>query len=306
MVSPLDLTTIDSVRAFLAPMSPSQQEQTLIQQMITGASVYFLQRTSRGHADVQIPAQSPFVQPVSYSDVYDGSITNRLFPKDYPIISVESLVIGTVTVPQSTSFGQWGWVIDSTGRSLSIRPGGGSVPPSRPLTVGFNSLYPSTRGMFGGATTQSVAIQYTAGYNLRPVTDELQVVPGDPYLIGTINPWVSDVGVRYFSNGNPFTRVMVAPSAPGQYYVTNQNQYLFFHADAGQSVLISYNSPGTPADIVEKMTKLVAINYKRRGWLDQSSQMMTGPAGGTVSYRDWETSPDIERVINYYSRYSRS
>jgi hypothetical protein len=57
----------------------------------------------------------------------------------------------------------------------------------------------------------------------------------------------------------------------------------------------------TPFDIADKATVMVAVNYKRRQWIDQSSQAMAAGAG-TITFRDWELPPDVVSVMNNYSR----
>ncbi len=57
----------------------------------------------------------------------------------------------------------------------------------------------------------------------------------------------------------------------------------------------------TPFDIADKATVMVAVNYKRRQWIDQSSQAMAAGAG-TITFRDWELPPDVVSVMGNYSR----
>ncbi len=59
----------------------------------------------------------------------------------------------------------------------------------------------------------------------------------------------------------------------------------------------------TPADIVRAMTQMVAVNFKRKDWLDLASSTM-GASGSntTISYRNWEFPPEIRAVIRNYSR----
>lgn len=58
---------------------------------------------------------------------------------------------------------------------------------------------------------------------------------------------------------------------------------------------------GTPPDINLACTQMVALNYKRRQWIDQSSQSMANGAG-TVSFQEWELPPEVVSVMNNYSR----
>jgi hypothetical protein len=58
-----------------------------------------------------------------------------------------------------------------------------------------------------------------------------------------------------------------------------------------------------PPDVVEKCTKMVAINYKRSNWLDMASKSEgAGGVSGTTSYRAWDITPDVARVMRSYAR----
>ena len=70
-----------------------------------------------------------------------------------------------------------------------------------------------------------------------------------------------------------------------------------------QNVLLQYTGGfnGTPPDVEDKVIVQVATNFKRRGWIDQASQSMAQGAG-TISYRSWAIPPDVQLVIDKYSR----
>lgn len=72
-----------------------------------------------------------------------------------------------------------------------------------------------------------------------------------------------------------------------------------------QNIYVDYQAgyTKTPMDINIAIRKWVALNYKRRSWIDQKSQALPQGAG-TVTYQDYELSPDIQSVIDYYSRLS--
>jgi hypothetical protein len=67
-----------------------------------------------------------------------------------------------------------------------------------------------------------------------------------------------------------------------------------------QNVEVSYVAGfnGVPDDVAEKCCKMVVLTFKRRGWVDQSSQMI--PQAGTISYRSWIFDPDILAVMDAY------
>ena len=127
-------------------------------------------------------------------------------------------------------------------------------------------------------------------------------VAGTGAFIVTVSvlPWISDVGVKYFSGGSPLTKVTSAPST-GEYYLLGGGSYLFALGDEGVPVQISYTATGTPDDVELACRQMVSVNYRRRQWIDQKSQSMAQGAG-TISYRDWELPPEVVSVMDAYSR----
>lgn len=121
-----------------------------------------------------------------------------------------------------------------------------------------------------------------------------------PYTITVQNDraTLADNGVKFFSNGNSLTPVLIQPTT-GQYFLISQGTYLFAAADAGQQVMISYTAAGTPADIILAIMQLVALNYKRRDWVGQRSVAMKDV--GSTSYT-LDMDPNIRDCIRNYTR----
>lgn len=114
---------------------------------------------------------------------------------------------------------------------------------------------------------------------------------------------LSDQGVSYFNSGTAFTKVNIAPSAAGEYYLVAPGVYLFNVADAGVEVLISYTSAGTPGDLILAVIQLVSLNYKRRDWIGLRSVAMKDV--GSTSYT-LLIDPGIKEVLELYRRTSMS
>lgn len=304
--SPLDLTTLANVKAWLKIGPNATAEDALIQSVITSAGMFWLTWTGRGNGDGSVPAQSPFNQAVAYNETYDGSGSldvqgnSRMFLRNAPIQSVQQLTVNTVVIQQSTSFGQPGWVIDSGGKSILMRGGGQGVGSFT------NNFWPlGGAGAFFRRGGQNINVQYTAGFPAQLIAGELQAIPspsGSPpqSIITVAQRWLSDAGVINFGNGNPFTKVNLAP-AQGQYFVIGGGLYLFNSADAGTQVLISYNVPGTPPDVELASRQMVAVNVKRRETIDQKTRSMGANAGATT-YQDWMVPPEVLQVMQNYKR----
>jgi hypothetical protein len=300
MTSPLDTTTVAKVSNYLNPGTTfSAAEQQNIQDTITAWGLELLKLCGRGDQSNDVPTQSPFNQSVSYSEAYDGNGANRMFLRNWPITGVTSLQINTNAIPASTSITQSGYVIDASGKSLSLRGGSGTG-------TNFTTFYPS--GCGGGywfnKGIQNVLVTYAAGFKPLLVVNELDTIPASaPYSILVLAPvWLSDDGVKFFSSGTPLTQVFVAPLV-NQYYLVGVGVYLFNAANAGQQVQISYAAAGTPADLQLMSTRVVALTYKQRNAVGQKSQSMAQGAG-TINY-DWSIDQKDWQVITTYKRLAR-
>jgi hypothetical protein len=158
--SPLDLTTVASVKALASAnglASSNTSDDANIQLAITGFSLEFLRMT--GQLGSEAPAQSPFVEPVTYNEWYNGNGNDQLFLKHRPIVSVSIITAGTATIPQSTGVSAVGWVIDQDQKSIVIRSAGCGQFGRSP---GFMGTYGFPRGRM------NVNVQYTAGYTGTP------------------------------------------------------------------------------------------------------------------------------------------
>jgi hypothetical protein len=299
--NPIDLTTVQNVLNWLTNSSASATEKQVVQDCITAASAGWIAALGFGPSGGVLPTQSPLNSVMSFSDVYDGSGSDRQFLRVRPIISVSSLSVGGIAIPASSSPNSPGYVIDSSGKSISIVSGFGAPAPGQLLRVGFANLRGGNNWAFRQGV-QNVQVQYTAGYQAQTISNELQTIPSTgPFTIAVnLQPWFSDLGVTYFSGGAALTKTLTAPNA-GQYNLQPGGQYLFNSGDAGKQVQISYTATGVPYDIELAVRQLAALNYKRRPYRDQSSQMMANGAGSIV-FRGWEMPPEVERVLNRYMR----
>lgn len=209
--SPIDLTVLSAVKAWLGVGAATTSEDAIIQDCITAFSAYVLRATGRGPAGGEIPATSPFVTPVAYTEVYDGSGSERQPIRNWPITSVTSVTVNGIAIVQSSAFNVPGWVIDGDKKFISIRAGSGASYRGGGYSCGFAN------------GVQNVEISYTAGFS------------------------------------------------------------------------------GVPPDLEMMARKVVALNYKRKGWIGQTSQAMAAGAG-TVSYGQWEMDAQDMNVLDFYKR----
>lgn len=302
--SPLDLTTLQNVKSWAgvgSSFQPNSSDDDLLQSCITALSIDWLRRTGRLNTNEQIPTSSPFVQAVQYTERYAGSGGQRQYVRNTPIVSIQSLSVDGVAVPQSTDFITPGWVISQDKCSIELI---GSIPRGSFRRYSGNPIF--SRQSVGGFNRglSNVAVTYTAGYQ-QTVTNELQLIPSVAPFTVIVNtlPWIADLGVIYFSNGIALTPSQIAPTQ-GQYRVQGSGQYLFNSADGGQQVLISYNPSGVPQDVEFVVRKWVVLNYKRKEWIGISSKSSGVAGAGQTNYLSAELTPDIQTVIDNYRRYS--
>lgn len=162
---PNDLTTVDELHAWLAPLT-STSDDAMIQLAVTWASRIFCYRTG------QIPGVggigNTFNSAIAFSEIYDGSGNERQYLKNRPIQSVSSLVCSGVTIPQSTAYGIPGWYIEQDQNSLGMRSGGNAnfvTASYTPLLSGY--YFPKGMG--------NIAVSYTAGYGTIPADVQMAV-----------------------------------------------------------------------------------------------------------------------------------
>lgn len=124
-----------------------------------------------------------------------------------------------------------------------------------------------------------------------------------PYTVAVdqaANFW-QDAGVT-LEDGTALTSVPSSPAAmqysPPAFGVAPLGVYTFNVAQAGAPLNIAYSYGGTPYDLAEAAGRLVAVQYRRRQWLGQTSQ--TQPQVGTTAYSRLETELDTKAVIERY------
>lgn len=286
----LDLTTLASAKAWIGGVENTNNDAN-IQACITAASVNFISLTGRGLANGQ-DTESPFNQLVAYSETYDGNGSRRQMTRNAPIDSVQSVTILGQPVQAATGFLGSGYAIDGNAKSIVLQ--GFSSADVSPFFLGCTNRF--IQGQ------QTVSLAYTAGYAPKVVSGELQTIPASLTLnalsLASGLNWLSDGGVKYFSDGTSLTPSSIAPTV-GRYYLASPGVYLFNAADVNKQLLLSYTAAGTPADIILAVNQMVALNFKRRNWVGQRSVAMKDV--GSTSYT-MDLDQSIKDVIRNYKR----
>ncbi|HWF06363.1 MAG TPA: hypothetical protein VHA06_21925 [Candidatus Angelobacter sp.] len=131
--APDDLCTLADIKAWL-PNQGNNDDVTL-QSLITNASLQVLQYIDRPHILSSVLG--------ALAENYDGNDSDRLLPRQFPIIAVTGVSIDGVPLQQSTTPGTAGFLWDS--RRILLR------------------CFRFCRGL------QNIQVSYTAGYTTVPL-----------------------------------------------------------------------------------------------------------------------------------------
>lgn len=263
-----DLTTLADVKAWLGRTDTNSDP--LLSALITRAS-----------RQIYSYLQRPLVLPHSVSEMQGGAQGRISLLKEWPVLSISSLGVDGVTIPEAAG---------ATGDGWTLEPWDG-VPPGRPQRLWLRGYDFSACGGFG-----SVRIDYQAGYQ---ITNETQTVAGAAATVAApFGAWACDVGVAY-ANGTALTKVSGAPTA-GQYQPTPNapGSYTFSAADDGQEVLITYGF--APSDLADACIELVSERYRYAQRIGEKSHSLGG--NETVSFDNTRMTPLVVALLQPYRR----
>lgn len=145
--SPIDLVTLDQVKDWLGIADDNSDNDNTIQFLITAFSKYVINQTGI----------SSFNSVQQFTEIYDGNGNSRMFVNNPPIQTLISLIIGSNTVPISTSTITSGIYVEQSQKSIAFRYSAGALYP--PL-----GIYPY-RFIPGQGNVQ---ITYMGGYITTP------------------------------------------------------------------------------------------------------------------------------------------
>jgi len=142
-----DLVTLDQAKNYIGLEPSNTDDDITIQFLITGFSQYVLNRTGI----------SSFTQTQTYNEIYDGNNNQRIFVLNPPIVALNTVTIGSYSVPLSTSLVTAGVYVEQSGRSIAFRNSPGVLMPPY-------SIYPYafTKGQ------GNIQINYIGGYTSVP------------------------------------------------------------------------------------------------------------------------------------------
>ena len=270
-MSPYDLTSLASVKAWLGLPATAGPNDATLAALVTAASRAI-------HAALGRPA----LIPQSYAETIDLE-TRRVVLRQWPVLQVTSVLWRGVVVPPDANPDPEA----STGYLLQPAD---AAPPGRPQALDLI-------GDFFRPGRQSLVVSYRAGY---AVQGETQTVPSAaPFALSALapyGPWGSDLGAAYASSGAALTPVSLMPGA-GQYTVSG-GLYAFSAADAGQAVSIGYGY--IPQDVAQAATELAAERFRAAERIGLKSKSVGGQE--TISYDTSAIPAPILAMLQPYKR----
>lgn len=94
-------------------------------------------------------------------------------------------------------------------------------------------------------------------------------------------------------------------SSAGIYPQFSIYPYRFTSGQGNIQVVYSAGYSSVPFDLQEACMKQISIYYKRKDYQDLASKALsTGNGAGTITYRSWQLLPEVNAVLDFYSRYA--
>lgn len=219
-------------------------------------------------------------QRASYSGLrLNGTGSDRKMMPQNPIISVSSLSVDGRAYSPSADAIATGYQSDEKFLYLF---GGTFCRGLRNVLVSLITGYTTNQTGFIPSVTPFTAVPVT-GSGLGP----------DGMPAQTAGPAVVDQGVTY--NGAAFTAKAVGSNLSTGQYTFGDGTYTFAAADAGKSVVMSYDF--VPGSVEEALLQIIGTWMKRRSTLGVASEAL---ATQTVTYMDKDFPASAKALLGPY------
>ena len=237
------LTSLSNAKAWLGETATAND--AMITRLIEQASQFILNYLQR-----------PTLFKDSVAETRDGLGGTSMVLRQWPVVSVESLVVGLSTISAAPAY-------PNSGVGYSLEPWDGLIP-GRMQQLSLRG-YTYERGF------NNIIVNYTYGFY---TSNQSYTVPaGSPYTV-TVTPtygvWGQDEGVTI--SGTALTKVANSPASM-QYSVAD-GVYTFNAAQANATALISYSY--VPKDIEQACIEIVGERYRYRQRIGQQSVSAAG------------------------------
>jgi hypothetical protein len=262
-----DLVSLAQLKAHLGVQSSGDD-------ILLGNLIKQISRAIRGYIN------RPIIWPRDVVDIVDGNGRTKLQLRNWPVISVSSVLVDGQSIPQALTPLSAGWTLEAAD----------DEPPGAMQTIFL-------RGSAFSRGWQNVAISYRAGYQ---VSNEACIAPASaPFVVNAVQPcgaYVCDAGVTY-SDGVALTRVAANP-AQGQYALDGLGGYFLSAADAGRALSLNYGF--TPADLAGCALEWAADRYRYRERIGMTSKSLGGQE--TTAFRITAMPDYVATALRSYAR----
>lgn len=272
-----DLTTLATLKAYI----DSYPGDAIAPGLITRVSRAILSELNR-----------PLLVPRIYNEQFTGYGTRGLVLPNWPVLSINSLLIGNQNVPLAAqpTLGTGGTIAAGSYYGFRFEPWSG-LPPGDPavLTLGGTSYW---------IGNQNVQVSYLAGYQITgEVPNAATYSPLAPYGI-----WATDRGVTYKSSGVALTAVLGPSPAVGTYVspapdiASPTTSYIFNATDVSSGLLINYGF--VPADVEQAALELISLRSIMRKRVGLRSQSLASQE--SMSFDNSSTSDFVQATLGQY------
>jgi uncharacterized phiE125 gp8 family phage protein len=176
-----DLVSIADVKAYLGGDLQSNDDAVL-SRLISAASAFFVTACAR-----------PILQQ-TYSELYDGKGNGRLYLRNTPVVSVTSLSIDSITVPQATAPGQSGWRLNN---NIVLLFGHWFNRALANVAVTYVAGYAAPPADVAEAVMELVGLRYRGRDRLGKVSESMGGMATTAYAQKDVSPFVASVIARY-------------------------------------------------------------------------------------------------------------
>jgi len=176
-----DLVTLADVKAYLGGDLQSNDD-TVLSRLISAASVFFTTACARE------------ILERTYTEVYDGKGSGRLFLRQTPVTGITLVAIDGVSVPPSPASSQPGWTLNGNILVLAghwFRRGLGNV------AVTYSAGYAAPPADVAEAVMELVGMRYRGKDRLGKVSESMGGIATTSYAQKDVSPFIASVIARY-------------------------------------------------------------------------------------------------------------
>jgi hypothetical protein len=176
-----DLVSIADVKAYLGGDLQSNDDIVLAR-LITAASAFFTTACARP------------ILSATYSELYDGKGTNRLYLRETPVTAVASLTVDQLAVQPSTAPGQPGWVLNG---NVIILYGRWFTRRLANVAVTYTAGYATPPADVAEAVMELVGLRYRGKDRLGKASESMGGIATTAYVQKDVSPFIASVIARY-------------------------------------------------------------------------------------------------------------